>query len=61
LSHVQAKEQKEKARCLDDFNKLFKTFKNNPKKEERKDIGKAFNKLVHSTSATNLKIRVTRD
>lgn len=49
---------------MDEFNKLLKNTKGNPnstKKEERPEINKALSKLVHSTSATNLKIRVTRD
>lgn len=61
-SFVKNKESKEKAKCLDEFNKLLKKVKPTQQlKEEFSSMNKALKKLVHSTSAANLKIRVTRD
>ena len=63
MGYVKEKERKEKNKCLNEFNKLVKNNKTYKKedKAERPEISKALHKLVHSTSATNLKIRVTRD
>ena len=61
IAYVKEKERKEKNKCLHEFNKLMKNSKVSKKEDEKQEISKALNKLVHSTSATNLKIKVTRD